>query len=132
MKIYVRFIPMVSIMGIIFFLSHQPGDFAPLPPFIGFDKLLHVIAYSSLAGTFLYGLHPVIKSSNRSVAAIVVVLFCTLYGISDEYHQSFIPGRFDSVWDVLADGLGALLVVGWWLRRKGRREAQGTMRRAEK
>ena len=109
---------MVTIMGIIFYLSHQPGDFVHLPLLMGFDKLLHVIAYSSLAGTFLYGLYPSIHGSNRSAVAIVVILFCTLYGISDEYHQSFIPGRFDSVWDVLADGLGALLVVGWWLGRE--------------
>ena len=109
---------MVTIMGIIFYLSHQPYDFAELPPIVGFDKLLHVIAYSCLAGTFLYGLHPFVHNSNRSAVAIVVVLFCALYGISDEYHQSFIPGRFDSVWDVLADGLGALLVVGWWFKRK--------------
>ena len=109
---------MVFIMGIIFYVSHQPGDFAHLPPLSGLDKLLHVIAYGSLAGAFLYGLQPLTHNSNRSVIAIVVVLFCIIYGISDEYHQSFIPGRFDSIWDVLADGIGALLVAGWWLRRK--------------
>ena len=118
MKIYIRFIPMVCIMGIIFYVSHQPYDFAPLPPLVGFDKLLHVIAYSTLAGTFLYGLQPFTHSSNRSFSALVVVLFCIIYGISDEYHQSFIPGRFSSFWDVLADGLGALLVVVLWLRRQ--------------
>ena len=118
MKIYIRFIPMVSIMGIIFYLSHQPYDFAFLPPVEGFDKLLHVIAYSILAGTFLYGLQPFTHNFNRSFNALVVVLFCIIYGISDEYHQSFIPGRFPSFWDVLADGLGAVLVVGLWLRRQ--------------
>ena len=110
---------MISIMGIIFYLSHQPYDFAFLPPVEGFDKLLHVIAYSILAGTFLYGLQPFTHNFNRSVFnALVVVLFCIFYGISDEYHQSFIPGRFPSFWDVLADGLGAVLVVGLWLRRQ--------------
>ena len=112
---------MVCIMGIIFYLSHQPGDFAPLPPFKGLDKLLHVIAYSSLAGAFLYGLQPFSNISNRFIIVFVVVFFCIFYGISDEFHQSFIPGRFSSIWDVLADGLGALLVVGWWLRREGER-----------
>ena len=105
-------------MGIIFYVSHQPYGFAPLPPLVGFDKLLHVIAYSTLAGTFLYGLQPFTHSSNRSFSAFIVIVFCTIYGISDEYHQSFIPGRFPSFWDVLADGLGALLVVGWWLRKQ--------------
>jgi VanZ family protein len=113
---------MVCIMGMIFYLSHLPGDSVHLPPFAGLDKLFHVIAYSSLAGTFLYGLQPFTHSSNRSVTAIVVVVFCLIYGMSDEYHQSFIPGRLVSLSDVLADGLGALLVVGWWLRIKVKSE----------
>jgi VanZ family protein len=104
-------------MGMIFFLSHQPGDFNQFPPFfIGVDKLLHSIAYGILAGVFLYGLRPFIHDSNRALAGIIVVLFCVLYGISDEFHQAFIPGRFVSAWDVVADCFGALLVVGWWYK----------------
>ena len=36
------------------------------------------------------------------------VLICALYASSDEYHQSFVPGRYSSVWDVCVDTLGAL------------------------
>ena len=108
---------MAIIMGMIFYLSHQPGKFAELPQIPGIDKLLHVIAYGSLAAAFLYGLHPLAHQPPcRDVAAVVAVLFCTLYGISDEYHQSFVPGRFVSAWDVAADGFGALLAAGWWLQ----------------
>ena len=112
---------MVTIMGMIFYLSHQPGDFVQLPQFMGVDKLLHGIAYSILAASFLYCLHPFIHVSNLAVAGIIVVLFCVLFGLIDEYHQSFIPGRIASVWDVAADGIGALLVVGLWYRREGKR-----------
>ncbi|MFC1844343.1 VanZ family protein [Thermodesulfobacteriota bacterium] len=116
MKIYLRFIPMVGIMGIIFYLSHQPGDFIRLPLFPGIDKLAHCIAYGCLAGAFLYGLQPYFNTfNNKFIVTIIVVALCVLFGISDEYHQSFIPGRFVSFWDVVADGLGAILVVGWWL-----------------
>lgn len=103
-------------MGMIFFLSHQPGALNQLPQFMGIDKLLHSIAYGILAGTFLYGLHPFIHDSNRAAAGSIVVLFCIVYGISDEFHQAFIPGRFVSTWDVAADCFGALLVVCWWYR----------------
>jgi VanZ family protein len=112
---------MVGIMGMIFFLSHQPDDFSQLPQFAGSDKILHVIAYGLLAGTFLYGLHPFVDDSSRAVTAIIVVMFCLLFGISDEYHQSFIPGRQVSVWDVIADGVGATLVVAWWLTKQARK-----------
>ena len=115
MNIYLRFIPMVCIMGIIFYLSHQPGDFAQLRLFPGIDKLAPAIAYGCLAGAFLYSLQPFTHSKNPSVSAIVVVLFCIVWGISDEFHQSFIPGRFASFWDVVADGAGALLMVAYWL-----------------
>ena len=112
---------MVTIMGIIFFLSHQPGDALHLPQFTGVDKLLHLIAYGALAGSFLYGLQPFSHASNLVVTASIVVLFCFLFGIGDEFHQSFIPGRFVSGWDVAADGFGALLVAAWWYRRKARK-----------
>ena len=109
---------MVIIMGMIFFLSHQPGDSVQLPRFAGIDKAVHVIAYGLLAWAFLYGLQPFIHNSSRGVTAIIVVLFCLLFGISDEFHQSFIPARFVSIWDVMADGVGAILVVAWWLVKK--------------
>ena len=102
-------------MGIIFFLSHQPGDVIQPPQFPGIDKLAHACAYGCLAGAFLYGLQPYTHSSNRPFIAVVVVLFCIIWGIGDEFHQSFIPGRSVSFWDVVADGAGALLVVGYWL-----------------
>jgi VanZ family protein len=117
-KVYARFIPMVCIMGIIFYLSHQPGDFVQLPHFPGIDKLAHVIAYGCLAGTFLYSLQPFFNTNNNKfTAAIIVVLLCVFFGISDEFHQSFIPGRSVSFWDVVADGFGAVLVVGWWFTK---------------
>ena len=46
----------------------------------------------------------------------------TLYGISDEWHQSFV-GRDATVQDWLADTIGAALVAVllllWWRRGKG-------------
>ncbi len=41
--------------------------------------------------------------------ALVATVLGTLYGISDEFHQSFVPGRMATVSDVIADGVGALV-----------------------
>jgi len=101
-------------MGMIFYFSHQPGDFVQLPQLMGIDKFLHGIAYAILAGACLYGLHPITLNAGRALTAFIVLMFCLLFAISDEYHQAFIPGRFASVWDVAADAGGALLVVGVW------------------
>ena len=117
---------MMCVMGMIFYLSHQPYDFSRLPQSPGIDKLAHAIAYGGLAASFLYGLQPFLDTSgNNIVTVLTVMLFCIIYGISDEYHQSFIPGRFVSFWDVVADGFGALFVVGWWHKNsmeKGQRK----------
>lgn len=44
---------------------------------------------------------------------IWVLIISFLYGLSDEFHQWFVPGRFATFGDVLADSLGG--GVGGWL-----------------
>ena len=46
--------------------------------------------------------------------ALLIVILCTLYGVSDEFHQSFVPGRDASFWDVVKDLGGAALGVMFW------------------
>ena len=106
-------------MGIIFYLSHQPGDVIKLPQIFGLDKAAHLIIYSILAAAFLFGIKPFTHPSNRAALAVMTIFFCILFGIGDEFHQSFIPGRFVSAWDLVADALGGLLVAVFWLRRSG-------------
>lgn len=48
------------------------------------------------------------------------MLFATVWGTSDEVHQSFVEGRDASVYDIAADATGGLLgglVMTWWFRR---------------
>ncbi len=37
--------------------------------------------------------------------------FCSLYGISDELHQSYVPNREADILDWIADTLGALIAL---------------------
>lgn len=52
-----------------------------------------------------------------------VLAFCVSYGVSDEWHQSHVPGRHADPWDVVKDGVGALgglaLCHGWSRRAAG-------------
>jgi VanZ family protein len=107
---------MVSVMGSIFLLSHQPGTTLQfvVPP--GADKLGHAVLYALLAGTALFALLPV-PPQRALRTGILVVFICFLYGISDEVHQAFVPGREASFGDLLADVAGAAVVVALWLRR---------------
>lgn len=107
-----RTIPMLSVMGIIFFLSHQTFE-GSVSLFAGADKVAHLVIYAFLASTIFYGLSPEVK--NRPLLAMaLVILITTFYGASDEFHQSFVPGRQPDLADWVADGIGALLVCIVW------------------
>ncbi len=109
-------VPMIVIMGTIFFLSHQPGDNLSLPKIPGTDKLVHMIAYSVLAGTVFIAWGVPLEERNPRTLVLFTFVFCLLYGISDEFHQSFIPGRTVSVYDLLADCAGTLMACALWAR----------------
>ena len=122
MRFVFQVAPVTLVMGAIFFLSHQPGDSLHLPPFPGADKLAHMVAYASLALTVLWFFGK--KGQEQKLKTVVyTILFCLLYGVSDEFHQSFIPHRSVSGMDVVADfGGAALVALFWytngWLRRR--------------
>ena len=115
-----RVLPLALVMGSIFFLSHQPGGSFSLPKITHIDKLLHCLLYAVLGLTAIAAL-PTQFRQRTVLASSMVVLFCLGYGISDEFHQSFIPGRTSDVFDVMADGAGGVLAVvcawGWGGRR---------------
>ena len=96
-------------MALLFYLSHQSRLPAPLL-FSGQDKVIHAIVYGAL-GVMLLAAQPLRagRYSWRQVAASVVIT--SLYGASDELHQSFVPGRSPEIGDWVADTLGALIAV---------------------
>ena len=40
---------------------------------------------------------------------LFAMIIGTLYGVSDEFHQSFVPGRTASIWDLAADSIGVAI-----------------------
>lgn len=98
-----RFLPSLVYAAGIFYLSSIPGADVP-PPFPHFDKLLHFILYAGFALTLAMGL--------RFKWVLLVV---AVYGVSDEIHQLWVPGRSGDVADWVADVLGgtAYLLIKW-------------------
>ena len=75
-----------------------------------FCKFAHVVVYSCLgASTYLAFSHW--GSRHGQAVSIKAWMFCVLFSISDEIHQSFIPSRDPSLHDVLLDSTAALLVI---------------------
>jgi len=101
-----NWLPALLIMLVIFWFSAQPSS--ELPTFNWADKLLkkggHMLGYAFLAFSYWRALD--FKPGKRWLAW----LFAVIYAVTDEFHQSFVPGRHPSSWDIaLFDNFGALL-----------------------
>jgi VanZ family protein len=100
----IKWMPSALWMGAIFYMSSKQGLGETLLP----DYVLHFIAYSILATTYFYALGTSIN--RRGKIFIVCVLLTSLYGLSDEFHQSFVPTRTPDVKDWLVDTLAGLVI----------------------
>ena len=116
----ISFLPVFSTMGIIFVLSHMQGNQLPVG-INGLDKFFHIIAYTTLGLTALFAVRTRWQQK-PAITSLRVILFCLIYGISDEFHQSFIPGRMVSGFDLLADITGGIIaVLSWFIWQKQKR-----------
>lgn len=92
-----------------------------MPTFWSADKIVHFICYAAFSFWVAFACN--IKTKNQLWIPILII---SLWGITDEIHQMFVPYRSSSVFDWLADTLGAALgsviyvfigikVIGWML-----------------
>ncbi len=114
----IRAIPVVCVMAVIFYLSHQPGKSFSLPNVFLLDKIGHFILYGTLASAALLIPSRSQKEKRPILTLFCIVLFSLLYGVSDEFHQTFIEGREASGLDVMADLAGVLFVCILWLNNR--------------
>ena len=105
--------PVVLQMALIFAassiqnLKNLPGGMS--------DKSGHSIGYALLAGLLLRAFAGGRVQGITWARGFLAIVLATLYGVTDEFHQLFVPGRSADRYDVLADFLGAGLGValGW-------------------
>jgi len=103
-----RWLPVVLYAALIFYFSSTPGQAVPHWASQR-DKLMHAAEYAGLGFLLTRAL-----GLRRWWLAIVVA---ALFGVSDEFHQTFTPNRFgNDLGDMAADAVGAALgVVGYFV-----------------
>lgn len=113
-----RFAPALAQAALIFALSAQPGDAYPQVTFPGADKIVHFSLYAPLGAALCHAFGGRVAWAAGAAA---------LYGVTDELHQAFVPGRAPDAFDVAADALGGLagaaVFARWRRRRNGLRGA---------
>jgi VanZ family protein len=114
-----RYAPVLAWMGVIFFFSAQPT--LPSAPDPSWDfvlkKMGHVTVYAVLMLLLLrVAGRPL--TARRALACFAVLL---AFAFSDEWHQSFVPGRAARLTDVLIFDAGGGLAGLFIARLRSRR-----------
>lgn len=96
--------------GVIFFLSSLSN-----PPGTTGDEwqsnAAHITEYAVLGALLLWALRATRPASPLVALAIASWLVCVAYGISDEYHQSFVVNRDSDPMDVVFDTVGSAVAI---------------------
>lgn len=101
--------PVAGYMALIFVLS---GMASPPIPARTSDKTLHLVGYGGLGVVALRATAGGALSGVTGGSAAAAWAIATLYGLTDEYHQSYVPERTADPADALADGVGAASTIG--------------------
>ena len=86
--------------AVIFAASSLPGSNVPGR----FGTLAHFVEYAVLGGLLYFALRLDMTPLRSAVYAVVIG---SAYGVTDELHQMFTPGRVPDVMDWVVDTLGA-------------------------
>jgi len=113
----VAFSPPMVWAGIIFFLSSQSSlqsiESSTLDFF--FKKLAHITVYAVLFTLLHRGFRLTLTSSaktnNPHAEWLLPLVVVFLYAVTDELHQSFVPGRYATTRDVGYDMLGVAIAL---------------------
>jgi len=102
--------PVIAYMAALFYV--QSLSSVPSPPGNLTDKHEHFFFYGILAALALRALA---KGEWRAITLRTVVsaiAISSLYGVSDEFHQRFVPGRSYEILDMAADAIGSASAAG--------------------
>ncbi len=95
-------------MALIFFVSSF--NEAPLPGEVS-DKSGHLLGYAVLGLTAVRAVAGGLPRRVTMRIAAIALAITVGYGMSDEFHQLFVPGRSAEIADLVADAAGAVLAT---------------------
>jgi len=122
-----RWVAVALWAGMIFILSNQPGLHASDDPGVDLPlrHVAHIVVYAVLTLLIGWSLAGVRLPSRRDITIAGSLAFA--YGITDEWHQTFVPSRHGQAVDLIWDGIGVLIggALLWLVTRAADRDATG-------
>lgn len=110
-KFLYYWLPVLTYAILIFYLSSLPTIPELILKLTKETFVLHLIEYAIFSILLFRAL---INSRNpilRNNAILLSILISTFYGVTDEVHQFFVPGRVYNNLDIVANGLGSCIVL---------------------
>lgn len=117
---WLRLTPSILYMAMLFGLSAIPGSDIPA---VADDRIEHFLAYAGFGVVLAFTAAGLRSRPVERSELLACAVFGVLFGASDEWHQSFVPGRDASLKDLAFDTLGlaaALFMIYFLLRRAQR------------
>jgi len=109
--------PVLGVMGVIFGLSSMSQPFGSNP--VWYDEVIgivgHFCEFGLLALTWRWALMR--QWPGVRYPAWIALTLTLAFALGDEFHQSFVPGRFMDPVDVFTDLAGAVTALGFWRKR---------------
>jgi VanZ family protein len=100
-------------MGVIFYFSSRSTLPKPKGVSANLESIAgHLMVYAVLALLVNFALSDTGISSIRRLT--YSFLFALIYGVTDEFHQSLVPGRDPALFDLAMDALGAVTALAAW------------------
>ena len=116
-QVFWYWVPVALYAGAIFYLSAQSHPEEQLPSFLFkdvSDKVLHGVEYGILAVLCYRAFRWAAGSAVAWQAVVLAIVTASVYGVTDEVHQFFVPFRESSWLDWLADTIGAAIgAISW-------------------
>ena len=114
-------------MGLIFYLSslsQPPEELMEVIDWGQIDKVFHLVEYTVLGVLLARALSYSLRRILPTFAWIIAFAIAVLFGVSDEWHQSFVLGRHSSISDWIFDIIGSAIGVGVAYLRAKRKKAR--------
>lgn len=106
--------PAVAWAAVLFLLSALPAVGGFRVPYG--DKLAHLLLYAVLGATLAWGW----SRAGGRISHLLLLVIGALYGMTDEWHQLYVPGRIPDPADWFADVTGLVLGYGTTVALLGR------------
>lgn len=116
-QVFWYWLPAVLYAGMIYYMSSQSHPEEQLPAFVLkdiSDKVLHAVEYAGLAVLCYRAFRWAAGPSVARQALVLAIVTASIYGVTDEVHQFFVPLRESSWLDWLADTAGATVGALSW------------------